>query len=162
MKSFTHVFFAVLLVMLFGPMNAQAKDKHASLPTSVLRAQTVYVDNQTTSGELQNTAYIELSRWGRFQIVEEPKKADIILRLSSGNSVKFVSGNGSSPVYGPRVTGQNWMGADEAVPHGSTRISLVDPKSGNSLWSDIRKTNNPKAASHMLDGLRDAFDQQEK
>jgi len=26
------------------------------------------------------------------------------------------------------------------------------------LWSEVRKTNNPKAASHMLDGFREAFD----
>jgi hypothetical protein len=54
------------------------------------------------------------------------------------------------------------MGADEAVPPGSTRISVINAKSGNSLWSDIRKTENPKGATHMLDGLREAIDQKEK
>jgi hypothetical protein len=54
------------------------------------------------------------------------------------------------------------MGADEVVPPGCTRVSVIDPKSGNSPWSDIRKTDNPKAATHMLDGLRNAFDQKEK
>jgi hypothetical protein len=39
---------------------------------------------------------------------------------------------------------------------------VIDPKSGNLLWSDIRKTDNSKAASYMLDGLRNAFDQKEK
>jgi hypothetical protein len=45
------------------------------------------------------------------------------------------------------------------VPAGSTRISLIDPKTGNSLWSDIRKTDSAKTATHMLDGLRDAYGQ---
>jgi hypothetical protein len=39
---------------------------------------------------------------------------------------------------------------------------VIDPKTGNSLWWDIRKTDNPKAATHMLDGLREAFDQKQK
>jgi hypothetical protein len=54
------------------------------------------------------------------------------------------------------------VGADEAVPPGSTRVSLIDPKSGSSLWSDVRKTDSPNAATHMLDGLREAIEQKEK
>jgi len=85
-----------------------------------------------------------------------------VLRLSHGNYVKFMPGAETVPAHDPKIEKQNWMGADEAVPPGSTRISVIDPKSGNSLWSDIRKTDNPKAATHMLDGLRNAFDQKEK
>ena len=76
--------------------------------------------------------------------------------------MKFVPGGENAPAHDPKVEKQNWMGADEAVPPGSTRISVIDAKSGNSLWSDIRKTENPKAATHMLDGLRDAINQKEK
>jgi hypothetical protein len=152
----------VLATFLLSPELARANDKRPSLPTSVLSARTIYVDNQTTSAELQNTAYTELSKWGRFQIVDAPQKADIVLRLSNGNYVKFVPGNGNSSTSDPKPAKQNWMGADEAVPPGSTRISVIDAKSGNPLWSDIRKTENPKAATHMLDGLREAIDQKEK
>ena len=148
-------------VLLLPPL-ATANEKRASLPTSVLRAQTVYVDNQTTSAELQNTAYTELSKWGRFQVVDAAQKADIVLRLSNGNHVKFVPGAENIPAHDPKVEKQNCMGADEAVPPGSTRISVIDAKSGNSLWSEIRRTDSPKAATHMLDGLRDAFDRNQK
>jgi hypothetical protein len=61
-----------------------------------------------------------------------------------------------------RTVNEKFAGADEAVPPGSTRISAIDPKTGNSLWSDIRKTDNAKAAAHMLDGRREAFDQKQK
>ena len=152
----------VLAIFLLSPPLAHANDKRPSLPTNVLSARTVYVDNQTTSAELQNTAYTELSKWGRFQIVDAAQKADIVLRLSNGTYVKFVAGNGNSSAGDPKPAKQNWMGADEAVPPGSTRISVIDAKAGNSLWSDIRKTENPKAATHMLDGLREAIDQKEK
>jgi hypothetical protein len=162
-----HVSAVASALLVFGtvlllPPQAQANEKRPSLPTSVLSARTIYVDNQTTSAELQNTAYTELSKWGRFQIVDTPQKAEIVLRLSNGNYVRFVPGNGNSSASDPKPAKQNWMGADEAVPPGSTRISVIDAKSGNSLWSDIRKTENPKAATHMLDGLREAIDQKEK
>jgi hypothetical protein len=153
----------VAVVFLFlSPAPVRANEKRPSLPASVLSARTVYVDNQTASAELQNTAYMELSKWGRFQIVDEPQKAQMVLRLSNGNYVKFVPGGEKAPAQGPTVEKQNWMGADEAVPPGSTRISVIDPKSGTSLWSDIRKTDSPQAASHMLDGLRAALDQKQK
>src|SRR6267378_516672 len=158
---------AVSALLLFGtvlllPPLARTNEKRPSLPTSVLSARTIYVDNQTTSAELQNTAYTELAKWGRFQVVDTPQKAEIVLRLSNGNYVKFVPGGENVPPHDPKVQKQNWMGADEAVPPGSTRISVIDPKSGNSLWSDIRKTDNSKGATHMLDGLREAIDRKQK
>ena len=165
MNSFVRVFAAVTLFVLFITTTIQANDKHdkrASLPASVVSARTVYVDNQTTTAELQNTAYTELSKWGRLQIVDTPQKADIVLRLSNGNYVKFVTGEENPPTSKPKTVNEKFAGADEAVPPGSTRISVIDPKTDNSLWSDIRKTDNPKAATHMLDGLREAFDQKQK
>jgi hypothetical protein len=153
----------ILLLILSNPMAVQAKDKHAPLPSRVRSANTVYVDNQTTSAELQNVAYTELSKWARLQIVDSPRKADIVLRLSGGTSVRLVSGPENSHSAAAVVPAkQNWIDADSAVPEGFTRISVIDPKTGNSLWSDIRKTNNLKASSHMLDGLRAAFDQEQK
>jgi hypothetical protein len=159
MKVFTRVFAAVTLLFFFGAIRTQANEKRASLPTSVVSAKTLYVDNQTTSAELLNTAYTELSKWGRLQVVDTPQKADIVLRLSNGNYVRFVPGGENAPAADPKAGKNNFIASDEAVPPGSTRISLIDPKSNNSLWSDIRKTDNAKAATHMLDGLRDAFDQ---
>jgi hypothetical protein len=159
MNIFTRACAAVTLLVFFGAIRIHANDKHASLPASVISAKTVYVDNQTSSAELFNIAYTELSKWGRFQIVDTAQKADIVLRLSSGNSVRFVPGGESSPAADSKAGKQNWTSADEAVPPGSTRISVIDPKTDNSLWSDIRKTDNPKTATHMLDGFRNAFEQ---
>jgi len=159
MKFFARVLIAIAFFTVFGSVPVSANEKRASLPSKVLAAATVFVDNQTTSAELLNTAYTELSKWGRLQIVDTAQKADIVLRLSNGNYVKFVPGGGNTPMGDAKASKQNFAGADEAVPPGSTRISVIDPKTGNSVWSDIRKTDNPKATTHMLDGLRDAFDQ---
>ena len=160
MKFLKPVFIAALVFVLHNSIATQANEKRAALPSRVLAARTVFVDNQTTTAELQNTAYTELSKWGRLQLVDTAQKADIVLRLSNANSVKFVPGGESAAAPEAKAGKNSFLGADEAVPPGSTRISVIDPKTGNSLWSDIRKTNNPKAATHMLDGLRDAFDHQ--
>jgi hypothetical protein len=173
MKILSSILVAVILVP-FGATPAQANDKHSSLPAAVVNAKTVYVDNQTTTADLQTAVYTELAKWGRLQIVDTPPKADIVLRLSNGNYVKFVEGsttptasdpkasNGSAPQNSVTPVSEKSSGADTEVPPGSTRISVIDPKSNNSLWSDVRKTNNPKAATHLLDGLREAFEQKEK
>jgi hypothetical protein len=50
----------------------------------------------------------------------------------------------------------------ESAPNGFTRLTLVDAKSGNAVWSDLSKTNSPQAATHILDGLREAFEQSSK
>ena len=162
MKFFARVLIAIAFLTVFGAVPVGANEKRSSLPSKVLSANTVFVDNQTTSAELLNTAYTELSKWGRLQVVDTAQKADIVLRLSNGNYVKFVPGGESVPIADPKAGKQNFVGADEAVPPGSTRVSVIDPKTGSSIWSDIRKTDNPKAATHMLDGLREAFDQKQK
>jgi hypothetical protein len=155
----------LIAAMLLAPQSsrvAQANDKRTPLPSRVQSAKTIYVENHTTSAELQNTAYTELWKWGRFQVVDTPQKADIVLQLSNGNYVKFVPGGDNAPTSDSKPVEQGKARADELVPPGSTRISLIDPKSGNSLWSDVRKTDSPKAATHMLDGFREAFDQGQK
>jgi hypothetical protein len=159
LRAFLSVLAGTLLVtatLLLAP--AEADRKRPSLPMAVANLKTIYVDNETTAAELQNTVYAELMKWGRFEIASAPEKADIILRLSSGNYVKFVPGETSKSASASQPSKENSQGADQAVPPGSTRISLIDPKSGNSLWSDVRKSNTPKAASHLLDSLREAFD----
>jgi hypothetical protein len=162
MKFFARVLTSIALFVLFGCVLTRANEKRPSLPSRVLSASTVFVDNQTTSAELLNTAYTELSKWGRLQVVDAAQKADIVLRLSNGNFVKFVPAGENAPAAGAPASKQSFVGADEAVPPGSTRISVIDPKTGNSLWSDVRKTDNPKTATHMLDGLREAFSQKQK
>ena len=162
MKFFARVLTVIGFFVLFGCVLTRANEKRSTLPSRVLSASTVFVDNQTTSAELLNTAYSELSKWGRLQVVDTAQKADIVLRLSNGNYVRFVPGGENTPAADRKAGKQNFVGADEVVPPGSTRVSVIDPKTGNSLWSDIRKTDNPKAATHMFDGLREAFDQKQK
>jgi hypothetical protein len=127
-----------------------------SLPAAVTHAHTVFLENETGFNELQYTAILELSKWGRFDLMDSPEKAELVLRLDNGNHVRVVPAGGF-----PSTSGAAY--ADTNVPKGYTRIALVDPKTNAVLWSDVHKTEGGKVKSgHLLDGLRDAFASYEK
>jgi len=151
---------ATMLLLGFGVV--QAKDKRAAVPSKVLSAKTIYVDNQTNDAEIQHDAYMGLTKWGRYEIVDSPQKADLVLRLSGSSVVKFVPGGDASATYDPKRASGIAAGGEELAPPGCTRIVLIDPKSGTTLWSEVRKTSSPQEKSRLIEGLHDAVDQQEK
>jgi len=63
---------------------SSAKEKQRlPLPATVLTAKSVFIDNQTGMAKLGDRAYEELKKWGRFQIVQDQKKADLFILLST-------------------------------------------------------------------------------
>jgi hypothetical protein len=147
---------ALLLVLVFWVMTLPA-GAHPTLPQAVATAHSVFLQNQTGFPELQYTALLELNKWGRFDIVSSQDKADLVLVLTAGTHVRAIP-DGEFP----RTTGLNAF-TEESVPAGHTKIALVDPKTGATLWSDLHKTEGGKVKSgHLLDGLRQAFDEYEK
>jgi hypothetical protein len=128
-----------------------------ALPEAVTSAHTVFLVNDTGFPEMQYTLVLELTKWGHFEIAESREKADLVLSLSTGTHVRALP-DGEYP----RPTGLNALAEDE-VPKGHTRVALLDPKTGATLWSDLRKTEGAKVKNgHLLDGLREAFDNYEK
>jgi hypothetical protein len=148
-------------VMLLWPQMVQANTP-AALPANVMAARKIYVDNRTGDAAMQNHAYLELTKWGRFQIVDSPQKADVVLRLFGRDTAAFVPAGDKTYVYGPAANVARLQGADEQVPGGFTRLTLVDPKSGVALWTEQRKTRGPEARQRLIDGLREAIEQSEK
>ena len=128
---------ALVLIML-SFFAAQARAPRATLPQGVVDARTIYLESGSNPTGLEYTAILELDKWGQFLLVEKRDNADLIMRLAN------------------RLE-------DSSVPKGYTLISLLDPKTGIKLWSDLEKTENSKVRNgHLLDGLRKAFDDYEK
>jgi hypothetical protein len=126
------------------------------LPDAVVHAHTVFLVNETGFGELEYSTILELNKWGRFDLVDSPLKADLILRLDSGSHVRAVP-QGQFPSV-PTTTAD-----DGGIPSGYTRISLLDPKTNTLLWAGTHKTEGGKIKNgHLLDGLREAFHSYEK
>jgi hypothetical protein len=142
---------------LLGGSTAQANNGPVILPPSVLNAKSVYVDNETTDAQLQTEIYGELLRWGRFQIADNLQKADLIIRVSNGNTVKFVEGNQSSePEVKPASA--KVQPSEEPIPVGYTRITLLDVKSGGTIWNGLKKVSGAPGNWHLLDGVRDLIE----
>lgn len=166
-----------VIVPLIAPNLALAK-RTPSLPAAVLAARSIYIDNQTNDAGLQNNAYMALAKWGRFQVADSPQKADIVLRLTGSSYVQSVpsdappqmpatapsdrAGRGAASAS-PEASGAALLpNGYEPAPDGFTRLTLLDAKTGAAVWSDLSKTHSPQAATHILDGLREAFEQSQK
>jgi hypothetical protein len=146
-------FLVLFLALVVRPIAAGPK----SLPDAVVRAHTVFIENETGFNELQYELVLELSKWGRFDLADRREKADLLLRLDNGNHVRAV------PVGEFPGGGMNAFADTSEVPKGHTRIALLDPKNNTLLWADTHKTEGGKVKNgHLLDGLRDAFDSYEK
>lgn len=84
--------FIVALVLAFGlPLCAPARE---TLPAELMQAKTVYIEmgafvpTKSKGDHGQQASYLgpcekELEKWGRLKIVNDPKQADVILRISS-------------------------------------------------------------------------------
>ena len=158
MKTVTCV--AAAALVLLAPQMAQTNTK-STLPGKVLAARTIYVENRTSNAEIQNTVYLELAKWGRFQIVDSPKKADLVLRLSGANMVTFVPAGEKTYIYDPSTNGRS-VSMEEPLPGDLTYLTLIDTKTGGTLWTEQRKTRGAQAKQKIIDGLREAIDLQEK
>ena len=126
------------------------------LPEAVVNAHTVYVQNETGFVELGYATTLELNKWGHFGLAERREKADLILRLDSGTRVRPVSESEGIPAASSAP-------AEDSVPPGYTRVALLQPKSGQILWSGKHKTEGGKIKNgHLLDELREAFGDYER
>ncbi len=147
----------LLLFNLLGACALRLTAQPPILPEAVTSAHTVFLVNDTGFPEMQYTLVMELTKWGHFELAESREKADLVLSLSSGTHVRALP-DGEYP----RPTGLGAL-AEGEIPKGHTRVALLDPKTGATLWSDLRKTEGGKVKSgHLLDGLREAFDNYEK
>ena len=155
---------AIAGALLLTAAQIALANKKSSLPDAVFFAKTIYVDNQANDAGLQHSAYMALKRWGHFQVVEAPNKADVVLRLTGSSFVS--SAPSDTPPDMSLKPARSAQGGEGLLPNGTavapegfTRLTLVDVKSGAILWSDLSRTNKPEIALRMLDGLRDAVTQ---
>ena len=146
-----------LLILLVCLLTVPAGAVPKALPDAVVRAHTIFLENETGFNELQYSTIFELNKWGRFDLADSREKADLVMLLKSGNHVHAVP-DGQFPSTGTANA------VDESeIPRGYTRIALLDPKTNLVLWSDTHKTEGGKVKNgHLLDGLREAFDSYEK
>jgi len=141
----------LLLIAVLCATVLNAGEQPSVLPQAVVLAHTLYIQNETGFVELEYTTILELNKWGHFELAERREKADLILRLDTGSRVRLAP-------EGEYVPAANSAPVENPVPPGYTRISLLRPKTGQTLWSGRHKTEGGKVkGGHLLDELREAF-----
>jgi len=133
---------------------ATPKDKYLPLPPQVTTAKTVYIDNQTGVSKVGDECYQAIQKWGRLQVLQDRKRADLILLLSY--SAWHSATTGSVDENGNSKTTSN---ATYAASEGYTYMTLIDPKTEESLWSDSKQrgswyAGSDSAITRLVDELR--------
>ncbi len=139
-----------ILATWIAPTSAQAQKQLAQSPR-ILSAKSAYFDDRIGVDAVGSKALAQLKKWGRFQIVQDRKQADLIFLLSadpykggyiimSGGQTGTIDKNGN--IDEDRVPNYN-----KQAPVRYAYLTVIDPKTGENLWSD----------SHRWGGLLTGF-----
>jgi|SRR5882762_3973029 len=82
MRFFSHLLLLVALASTIAPIAAQSQ-KQLTRSSRIQSAKSVYLEDKTGVDAFGNKALAQLKKWGRFQIVQDRKPADLILMLSA-------------------------------------------------------------------------------
>jgi hypothetical protein len=139
------LFCAALLV----PAALAKKHDRPPLPAKIMQANSVYVDCVCPRGlaVAREEALQQLQGWGRFQISQNRRETDLVL-LFSGN-----------PYLGDYLTRD---GPDKRnVSIEFTILTVIDPNTGASLWSDGRRWGSWRVKAATKDLVKELRDQVE-
>jgi hypothetical protein len=105
-----------------------------------LSSKTVYFEDRTGVGAVGAAALAQLRKWGRFQIVQNEKLADLVFLLSAdpynGGSIIFASGQTGTVESSGHVQEDRVPNYNRQAPVRDAYLTVIDPKTGQNLWSD--------------------------
>jgi hypothetical protein len=119
------------LLVVFILVTIAVAGQHAPLSSQLLSAKTVYIDNESGRADIADKTYQELTKWGRFKVVDDPKSADIVFRIIVGR--KHIGATATTTDSG---YGANTNVSDDY--RNFTTIEVVQPTTGQIFWSDTR------------------------
>jgi hypothetical protein len=124
--------FAGVNVFVTGSLNKKTATIHITdvipdLPSKITRAKAVYILCDACPRQMAvawSAAFQYMTEWGRFRVVSDRSKADLIFLFSA------------NPYGGDYLTrdGPDTRGVDIKI----TFLDILDPSTGQSLWSDDR------------------------
>jgi hypothetical protein len=123
---------------LILPKSTHAQ-KQPCVSPKILAAKTIYFENKTASDTVGTNTLDQLKKWRKFQIVSDPKKADVILLLSADpyrDGQLIVSGGQTG-----HIDSQGHLAEDRvpdynrAAPTREAYLTVIDPATGSKLWT---------------------------
>jgi hypothetical protein len=135
-------------VIATTPIVAQKQPAHSA---QILAAKTIYFDNQTGSDAVGKNALAQLKKWGKFQVVQDRKQADLIFLLSAdpyrGGNLILAGGQTGSVDSDGHINEDKIPNYNKQSPTRYAYLTVIDPKTGENLWS----------AEHLWGGLLTGF-----
>jgi hypothetical protein len=139
----------LLAFLVFVPF-ALAQKQLAHSPR-IVNAKTVYFQNTTGSDTVGSEALAALKKWGKYQVVPDKSKADLVFLLSAdpykGGNIEYSGGQTGSIDDNGHVQEDRVPNYTKASPTRHAYLSVIDPKTGENLWSD----------EHLWGGLLTGF-----
>lgn len=139
MTKFARILLILLCVTPWAAAKTAVKRERPPLSQKIMQANTVYVDCvcPRALGVAKPRALEQLQSWGRFDIVENLRQADLVI-LFSGNQY-----------LGDLLTRD---GPDKRpVFIESTIMTVIDAHTGEALWTDSRQWGSWRVASATKD-----------
>lgn len=126
---------ALILLIAASMCSVFAATKRMPLPPALLQAKRIYIDNRTLDcPECADHAFDELSKWGRFQVVTDPKDADLVFVLKSTSTerpVSVVANTTSTGVDSSQTNGTVISHEDDTV-----YLTVLDAHTNQQLYSN--------------------------
>ena len=90
-------------------------------PLQFLTAKTVYIEDRDSLANIQGTAYLELKKWGRFEVITDRAHADLVLSFFAKKpGVHFSEWNGGE---------LDWLGGEARNDaFGYSFLKVTDPR----------------------------------
>ncbi len=144
LKDFAGNYVVVIGILDKAAGTIHVNDMFRALPPKVAQARSAYIDCDACLRGMAAAwlaAFQQLTDWGRFDIVPDPRKADLIFLFSA------------NPYLGDYVTRD---GPDKRpVRVDITYMDVVDPHTGESLWGDSRQWGSLLVARATKDLLNE-------
>jgi TonB family protein len=138
MRFSAHLAAISLVVTLVTATSAQTQ-KEITNAHAIASAKTIYFEDKSGLDAVGKKALAELSKWGRFQIVQDRKKADLILVLETdphqGGNLIYSGGQTGTIDSEGHIDEDNFPNYNKqaAVRYGF--LTAMDPQTGKNLWS---------------------------
>lgn len=149
MRASSHLVGVFILATLVLPTASQ-DHTHSKLAPKILSAKTVYFDDQTGAPHVGENALEQIKKWGRFRVVRDWKRADLILLLSAdpykGGHIVTAGGQTGS-VDGKNIDVDPVPNFNKLSPVRYAYLTVIDPVTEESLWT----------GSHQWGGLLTGF-----
>jgi hypothetical protein len=123
-----------LCVCLAALGGAVEESRKAPLPSELLSAKTVYLQNEAGDPKLMDAIYAALTKWGRFEVVADREKADLVVVIS-GREVfgSLTTASATGNVQGTYASG---IGSSVPIPYRTYYMGIYSAHTKELVWSD--------------------------